>query len=122
MLCRRHADRTDWRVGAAGDFEVVGEDAVGAGEGQLVEDGGLGFAGEVSEAVVGCEDVAVGVAGDEVGDSGKEVGVPEVVGVEEGDVSASGFFNATVAGGGDAGVRLADEADAGIADDFDGGN
>lgn len=117
--CRGGPER--W-VGAAGDFEVVGEDAVGVGEGQLVEDGGLGFAVEVSEAVVGCEDVAVGVAGDEVGDGGEEVGVPEVVGVEEGDVFASGLFDAPVTGGGDAGVRLGDEADAGIIDGLDGGD
>lgn len=76
----------------------------------------------ICKVVTGCEDVAVGVAGDEVGDGGEEVGVPEVVGVEEGDVSATGFFDAPVTGGGDAGVRLADEADAGIVDGFDGGD
>jgi len=44
------------------------------------------------------------------------VGVDEVVGVEEADEGCAGVGEGGIAGGGDAGIWLADDGDAGLAE------
>lgn len=120
--------------GLAGEDAVVegaAEDEVACGRGMRVSGGeevgwegaefGGGRPGAVGDdAEVGKGELEVGVGEVEVELLLEFVGAPQVVVVAEGDPGGSAEVNAGVAGRGDAGVRLAVEAD-GRAEVFEGG-